>query len=372
MPLRSSNNISNSLLTTKSYVHEKATGMQLFVQKPDNIVRYCHNFTGRKYWDMALRKKISLDIKSNNDTGFGSNADNYGGRFVNKDGSFNVKKEGTPLWDRFSMFHTMLQLPAWKFIFFIVLGFILINLLFTFLFYLIGAGEFTGVIAGTEWLEFRELFFFSTETFSTVGYGRVNPVGGWANFAAAADALTGSLFFALVTGLLYGRFSRPKAYIKFTKHALVSPYKDITGLMFRFVNTKDNHSLTDVQVSVSLSLLVQENGKSSYKFYTLPLERTRVDSLPMNFTVVHPIDEESPVMGLSYEDMKHADLELYVLVKAYDDGYSSQVLQRTSYTYDEIVFDAKFVQMYRESEDGKTTIIELHRLNEYKVTKTVE
>jgi len=137
-------------------------------------------------------------------------------------------------------------------------------------------------------------------------------------------------------------------------------------LMFRFVTHKNDHTLTDVEVKVSLSLLVQENGKSEYKFYSLPLERTRVDSLPMNFTVVHPINEDSPLQGLSLEDMKNADFEVYVLVKAYDDGYSSNVLQRTSYTYDEIIFNAKFVQMYRESEDGKTTIVELGKLNEYK------
>jgi inward rectifier potassium channel len=316
---------------------------------------------------MALRKKINTFLKSNNDTGFGGNAENYGGRFVNKDGSFNVQKEGLPFWERFSMFHTMINLPTWKFISIIIIVFILINLFFTLIFWGIGVPEFTGIITESTWHVFRELYFFSTETFSTVGYGRVNPVGGWANFVAAADALTGSLFFALVTGLMYGRFSKPKAYIAFTKHALISPYKDITGLMFRFVSFKDNHTLTDLEVKVSLSILEDENGKNVYKFYSLPLERTRADSLPMNFTVVHPINNESPIQGLTSEDIKNADFEIYVLVRGYDDGYSSNVLQRTSYTYDEIVFNAKFVQMYRESEDGKTTIVELNKLNEYKL-----
>lgn len=320
---------------------------------------------------MALRKRINQRLKDNNDTGFGSNAGNYGGRFVNKDGSFNVKKEGLPFWDRFSMFHTMLDLSLWKFITIIVLVFIVINLFFTAAFYMVGISEFTGMITKNNWYIFRELYFFSTETFSTVGYGRVNPVGGLANFVAAADALSGSLFFALVTGLMYGRFSKPKAHIRFSRHALISPYKDISGLMFRFVTTKDRHTLTDVEVRVNMSLLVQENGASVYKFYSLPLERTRVDNLPMNFTVVHPVNEESPILGLSYEDMKLADLELYVYIKGYDDAYSNQVLQRTSYTFEEIIFDAKFVQMYRESEDGMTTIVELHKLNEYKEVRAL-
>lgn len=318
---------------------------------------------------MALLKKLNTLLKSNNDTGFGSNAENYGGRFVNKDGSFNVQKEGLPFWERFSMFHTMINMPTWKFISIIIIAFILINFFFTMLYLIIGVPEFTGIITDNNWLIFRELYFFSTETFSTVGYGRVNPVGGWANFVAAADALTGSLFFALVTGLIYGRFSKPKAFIAFTKHALISPYKNITGLMFRLVTYKNNHTLTNVEVRVNLSLLVQEDGKSEYKFFELPLERTKVESLPMNLTIVHPIDEKSPVYGLSLEDMKNGDFEIYVSVKAYDDGYSSNVLQRTSYTYDEIIFNAKFVQMYRESEDGRTTIIELDKLNEYKLVQ---
>jgi inward rectifier potassium channel len=102
-----------------------------------------------------------------------------------------------------------------------------------------------------------------------------------------------------------------------------------------------------------------------YKFFDLHLERSRVDSLPMNWTVVHPIDENSPFVGFSFEDMKAADVELYVLVRGFDDSYSAVVLQRTSYTFDEIIFNKKFVPMYRESDDGKTTIVELHKLNEY-------
>ncbi len=143
-----------------------------------------------------------------------------------------------------------------------------------------------------------------------------------------------------------------------------------TGLMFRFASYKDNHNLTNVEVKVNLSLLEEENGKMIYKFYDLPLERSRVDSLSMNFTVVHPIDENSPLQGFAQEDMQAADVEVYVLVRGFDDVYSTTVLQRTSYTYDEIKFNVKFVQMYRESEDRMTTILELHKLNEFRVLES--
>ena len=315
---------------------------------------------------MALGKKISSIFTSNNDTGFGNSATSFGGRFINKDGSFNLRKEGLPLWERLSLFHTALNMPRWKFITIIVAFFLLINLFYTLVYLIIGSEQFTGMIGQTEWQKFEELYFFSTETYTTVGYGRVNPIGTAANFVASMEALSGFLSLAIATGLIYGRFSKPKAYLLFTKHGLITPYRDETGFMFRFTPYKDKHSLTNVEVRVNLSLLQPENDKMIYKFYDLPLERSRVDSLPMNFTVVHPIDDNSPLSGFTYEDMKAADVEIYVLVRAFDDVYSATVLQRTSYTYDEIIFNAKFVPMYRESEDRNTTILELHKLNEYR------
>lgn len=309
--------------------------------------------------------KFHSFLRKNNDTGFGSNAEDYGGRFVNKDGSFNLKRTGAAFWKKFSMYHTMIRMPAWEFIGVIVLGYVIINLFFTLCFLVIGTPEFSGVIADSSWHKFRELFFFSTETFSTVGYGRVNPIGGLANTFAAADALSGSLFFALVTGLMYGRFSKPRANLSFTEKALITPYRGITGLMFRMVSNKTKLVLTNLEIKVNASLLIEENGNTSYQFFNLPLERTRLDNLALDLTVVHPINEESPIYQMSLTDMKTADLEIHVLIRAYEDGYASNVLQRTSYTWEEIVFDAKFEKMFHESEDGKTTILQLDKLNSF-------
>lgn len=315
---------------------------------------------------MALRKRISTNLKNNNDTGFGTSTTDVGGRFVNKDGSFNIQKQGVAIWDRFSIFHTMLNLPRWKFISIVILFYLAVNLLFTIVYMIIGPEQFNGMIAQTSWQKFKEIYFFSTETFTTVGYGRVNPIGDAANFVASIEAISGFLSLAIATGLIYGRFSKPQAFLVFSDLALISPYQDKKGLMFRFVSYKDRHVLTDVEVKVTTGLQVPENGSLVYKFYSLTLERTRVDSLPMNFTVVHPIDESSPFYGFTEEDMQAADVELYVLIRGFDDVYSNIVQQRTSYTYKEIKFDAKFVPMYKESGDGDTTIVQLDKLNEYK------
>lgn len=315
---------------------------------------------------MALSKqKIDPRLKINNDTGFGTNASSYGGRFINRDGTFNLRKEGLSFFNRFSMYHQLLNMPRWKFTCLILLIFFIINGCYALIYFCIGSSELTGLVATTPWGKFKEAFFFSTETFTTVGYGRVNPVGDGANIVAAVEALNGLLSFAIFAGLMFGRFSKPRSYLVFSEFALISPFKDMTALMFRFAPYKDNHTLTDVQIRVNVGLKVQMDGRAEYRYYDLNLERTKVESLPMNWTVVHPIDEQSPFLGFSREDMEAADVELYVLIRGFDDVFSNLVQQRTSYTYQEIIFNGKFVPMYRESEDGKTTILELHKLNAY-------
>ncbi|HEV2478036.1 MAG TPA: ion channel [Puia sp.] len=315
---------------------------------------------------MALSKqKIDPSLKINNDTGFGTNAANYGGRFINRDGTFNLRKEGMPFLNRFSIYHSMLSMPRWKFIGLILCSYLSVNLVFAIVYLSVGIDQLQGVVATTDWGKFKEAFFFSTETFTTVGYGRVNPVGDGANVVAAIEAMCGFLSFALATGLIFGRFSRPKSFLIFSDLALISPYQDKTALMFRFAPYKDNHTLTDVQIRVNIGLKVQMDGNAEYRYYDLNLERNKVESLPMNWTVVHPIDDKSPFLGFTPEDMVASDVELYVLIRGFDDVYSNFVQQRTSYTYQEIKFNGKFVPMYRESEDGKTTILELHKLNAY-------
>jgi len=317
---------------------------------------------------MAILRRPA-QLKENTDTGFGTNPENYGGRFVNRDGSFNVKKEGVPFYKRFSLYYAMLNMPGWKFYGSLFLFYVTINFVFALIYFAIGRSEFTGILGTTTVGFFKEMYFFSTETYTTVGYGRVNPIGDMANSVAALESMMGFLSFAIATGLLYGRFSKPKAFLLFSKEALVSPYRGEQALMFRFASYKESHTMSNVEIKVNAAMLVDDHGKSVFKFFELALERTHVETLPMNWTVVHPLTPDSPIYSYSAEDMKKADLEIYVSVRGFDDTYSNIVQQRTSYTYDEIVFERKFVQMYRESKDGKTTIVELFKLDEHRPAK---
>ncbi len=314
---------------------------------------------------MMATERRHLHLRANDDTGFGTNPDNYGGRFVNRDGSFNVRKEGVPFLDRFSLYYTMLNMSVGKFFGSIFLFYLGINFVFAWIYLVIGKGQFQGIEPTTGPGIFKEMFFFSTETFTTVGYGRVNPVGTAANAVAAIESMMGFLSFAVATSLLYGRFSKPRAFLVFSKNALISPYHNGKGLMFRFASFKDHHTLTNLEIRVNVAMQLEDDGKLIYKFYELDLERSRVESLPMNWTVVHPLNEKSPLNDYKAEDLKKADVELYVSVRGFDDVYSNIVQQRTSYTYEEIFFDRKFVQMYHESENGRTTVVELQRLHDH-------
>lgn len=312
---------------------------------------------------MAVSNRINPVSKLNNDTGFSTTGNINGGRFINRDGTFNLRKIGWPIWRRYSIYYRLISLPLWQFIGLIFIAFIVINLVYTGIYLSIGVDGFTGMVAHSGWKMYKEVYFFSTETFTTVGYGRVNPVGDAANLVASFESMTGLLSFALATGLIYGRFARPRAHLAFSDNAVIAPYRDKTALMFRFVCYKEQHALTDVTVQVNLAMLIEENGQANYQYYNLPLERSRIESLPMNWTVVHPIDEQSPLSGFSLEDLAGADVELYVLVRGFNDVYSNTVLQRTSYTYDEIKINHKFAHMYKETDNG--TILELHKLNKF-------
>jgi inward rectifier potassium channel len=313
---------------------------------------------------MALLHKINKKAKAENNTGFGTNSQNYGGRFINKNGNANIQKVGIGFLEGISWYHTMLKIPRWKFFFIIILFYFIVNLFFASIYMLIGVENLRGVTSVSRIDKFGEAFFFSIQTFTTVGYGHISPSGFLASFVAAVEALSGLLSFAIATGLFYGRFSKPNAYIKFSENALIAPYKEGTALMMRLAPHK-NTNLTDAEAFVTLGILIDENGVVSNKFYNLPLEMSKINSLTLSWTLVHPIDEESPLFNLNQSDYKNTIGEILVYIKTFDDMYSSTVAKRTSYTFDEVVYGAKFTSMYSKNQSNTKTVLHLENLNSF-------
>ena len=210
-----------------------------------------------------------------------------------------------------------------------------------------------------------DAFFFSSQTLTTVGYGRIAPVGMGASSVAAIESLLGLMLFALATGLLYGRFSRPVARILYSEKAVVAPYLDITGFMFRVVNERANQ-LIDIQVEVIMAYLeTQPNGKVIRKYEALSLERSKVNFFPTNWTIVHAITEDSPMFGMSQEKLLEQDTEFLILIKATEDTFNQTVHSRSSYHIREIVFGAKFAPMFSDAIGSGVVSLDLSKLSDY-------
>jgi len=303
------------------------------------------------------------------DSGLSNQVGTQSSKLLNADGTFNVQRTGRHQWLQISLAHALITMPWRKFIPLVIGFYVVLNLIFALTYYWIGMHQFMGTVANTGWDAFQEAFFFSAQTITTVGYGRMNPVGFHSNVVASFEALLGLLIFAIVTGLMYGRFARPIAHLMFSENALISPFKEGTALMFRLANSKTN-DLAEVEAMVILSLVVYEENNFVRKYYTLELERKTVNALALSWTVVHQISEESPIYGMTPEMMEAHEAEFLVTIKGFDTTFSQIVIGRTSYHYKSLVWNAKFKSVFFRSDNGKETVLKLDKLNDFEILPT--
>jgi inward rectifier potassium channel len=287
------------------------------------------------------------------DLGFGSEvAKGTRRRLLNRDGSFNVILDGLNPLSSLSLYHWLLTMSWPRFLAFIAGSYIAINGLFAFAFLLLGPDALQSSAGSFSGQPFYRAFFFSVDTFATIGYGNIIPVGVAANILVTIEALLNIVGVALATGLMFARFSRPSTRIIYSRNAIVAPYRDKTALEFRIANARRNQ-LIDVQVQAILTKVERVSGSPVRKFYELNLERNRVVFFPLSWTVVHPIDSASPIWGLSHADLVDGDAELLVLLIGTDETVSQTVHSRSSYQADEIVWSARFTNMFMRTEaDG--------------------
>lgn len=301
------------------------------------------------------------DARLRDDLGIGRIAAERGrGRFLNRDGRFNSRREGLGWWRSFSPFYWLLSVSWPVFLLLAALAFAGINLVFAGLYLLLGADALRSAVVMTP---LERAFFFSVETLSTIGYGHITPFSLTAHWLSTVQAFFGVLSVALLTGLLFAKFSKPTARILFSRNVLVAPFQGGTALMLRVTNGLKNE-IIEINAQMTLSKLETANGARQRRFYPLKLERNSVVFFPLAWTIVHPITPDSPLWGLNAQDLLDGDAEVLVVMHGVDDVLCQRIHARTSFTAEDIVWNAKFSDIYIKRDDGALRI-DARRLGQF-------
>jgi inward rectifier potassium channel len=299
------------------------------------------------------------------DLGFGSVVSRESRqRLLNRDGSFNVVRSGLGFLESFAPYHLLLSISWLGFFGVVIASYVAINLVFAFAYLACGADALVGSGAGMMGGRFGQAFFFSVETFATIGYGQIAPNGVPANVVVTVEALVGLMYQALATGLLFARFTRPTAAVLFSDRAVVAPYNEGQALMFRIVNRRRNE-IIQLEAQVLLSAMEPDGRGGAVRRYTaLALERNKVTFFPLSWTIVHPIDGASPMTGRTREELQHAEAEILVLLSGVDEALEQTVHARSSYRADEIVWNARFQSMFLTASRGDRVSVDISRVHE--------
>ncbi|MGI8812717.1 MAG: ion channel [Pyrinomonadaceae bacterium] len=296
------------------------------------------------------------------DLGFGSVvAGRSQQRLLNPDGTFNVQRSGVGFLSSLNIYHLLLSLSWGNFLGLVLLLYFLSNVFFGIVYASIPHALVDSTSTPIEGNLLRG-FFFSVQTFATIGYGTIHPVGIAANLLVTIESYYSLLANALITGVVFARFARPTAKVVFSKVAVIAPYRGKSGFMFRIINGRSNQ-LIEVEAKLMFARFVDENGETKRRFDLLDLERRKVAFFPLAWTVVHPINEDSPLVGLSALELKRADAEFLILLSATDETFSQTVHTRSSYKHNEVLIGRKFANIYRETNDGEPISIDIRKLS---------
>jgi inward rectifier potassium channel len=308
---------------------------------------------------MINKKKGSNRIS---DPGFGEKVGGRTQRLINKDGSFNVQSD-TSRFAGHNIYQYLLEINIGTFILLAMGGFVLLSAAFAVVYYMVGPESLSGQRDARELHSFLDCFYFSTQTFTTVGYGAIAPQTPLASAIAALEAFIGLLFFAVATGLLYSRFSKPKSKLLFSNNAIIAPFNGGKALMFRLANMRRN---TLMEMSARVILVMRNKEDTNRNFYNLELQLDKVVFLPLTWTLVHPITEESPFYNITPEELIERDGEIMILISGFDDTFNQTVHARYSYVAKELVWNARFVRAFQIDEQGKV-VIKLNDIHNYEL-----
>ncbi|HEX3110819.1 MAG TPA: ion channel [Thermoanaerobaculia bacterium] len=312
---------------------------------------------------MAAEPQLPPPTDINSDLGFGSVvARESRRRLLNRNGSFNVKREGLSFLQSLSAYHYFLTMSWTRFLGYAMGAYLAANALFAVAYVGCGDDALTGFPTQGAGERFVTAFFFSVHTLATIGYGNIAPQNLESNIVVVFESLVGLLGFALAAGIVFARFARPMAQIVFSDNAIIAPYRDITAFMFRIVNQRSNEL---VQLEAKVMLTRRKRGVDGEReFIQLKLERENVIFFPLTWTIVHPIDEKSPLHGMTERDLLGCDSEFLVMLNGFDETFSQTVHTRSSYRGDEVVWGARFKSIFNPPKPDGTLSVDIRKLHD--------
>ena len=269
----------------------------------------------------------------------------------NSEDKINIVRNGRHTHHISDSYAQLLAAPWKHLLFMIIMVYMATNVIFAIAYMSLGNG-----IQNARPGSFADAFFFSVQTLSTIGYGQMAPVGTAANLLVTIEVITGFTFFALVTGLMFSKFSRPTARVLFSDMAVIGPHNGKPHLMLRMVNERNNRI---VDARVTLSLLrreITQEGMQMRRFHDLDVVRDRLPLLLLSWTIMHPIDEKSPFYGITQDTLEQWEAEIIVSLSGVDETLSQTIYARYSYITEDIIHNASFADIVTRTPDGRLDV----------------
>lgn len=289
------------------------------------------------------------------DPGLGNSSSPFAKHFITKKGNYCVRHLNKKR--KFSEAYDFLLRISWSYFFTLSLAtYLLANIIFATIYLLIGVDQISILDNQLSFSDYLNAFFFSCQTFTSLGYGSMSPNGISSGIVSSIESFFGLLFFAFVTGLLYGRFSKPRPSLRFSKNIVLREFNGKNAIMFRVVNNRVN-AMIRPKIKVNLALTTQNSsGEFVNNFYDLNLENDAITYLPTTWTIVHEIDAKSPLFEFASEELVKLHGEFLILMSYYDEAFNQEVYQMYSYSLKEIKLNHKFVKAYYYDAKGNMTM----------------
>jgi len=297
---------------------------------------YRRTFCRRKDMDTTSRRRHGVTIKL---------------------GENEVTKLGVPRYSPHDAYHLIMSLSWPQFFAGAVVVYLCVNLVFASVYFL-------GDHAINNAAGFADYFFFSVETLATVGYGNMSPATFYGHCVATLEIITGMLSMAVITSLVFARFSKPTARILFSRVAVITPYNGAPTLMLRVANQRHSYIL---EANASVVLVRDEetsDGHSLTRFYDLKLERARSPLFALTWQIMHRIDENSPLYGVTPQAIREGDMRLAVALSGMDEVFAASITARHTYAYENIVFERRFVDIFSDGDHPRHNYVDLGRFHD--------